>query len=203
MAKVLVYGRGKFEAGSSRLLRIKLKNPLLLTAGDPFVLRQVSPPATLGGGRVLDASPVPGLRKIKIMEWLENLRSATHEEQIALLVARRGAEGLSLQRLMAETGLARQAADRRLQPLVLSQRLLQITDEILLESQALEVASEAISSVLQQYVSGVKRSEIKTRAALRPEILDFALQTSCRRGETTVGRRAGSSGPSRQTSVCP
>jgi len=176
LAKVLIYGRGRFEAGSSRLLRIKLQSPILLTAGDPFVLRQVSPPATIGGGRVLDAKPLPGLRKLQAMDWLEALRSAPAEEQILLRVARRRVEGLSLQSLAAETGLAREAAERLLQRLVFSQTLLQIPGEILLSSQAFDAACEAIRSVLQQHASGVKRSELKTRTSLRPEILDFSLQ---------------------------
>jgi selenocysteine-specific elongation factor len=176
LAKVLIYGRGRFEAGSSRLLRIKLQSPILLTAGDPFVLRQVSPPATIGGGRVLDAKPLPGLRKIQAMEWLETLRSAPAEEQILLRVARRRMEGLSLHSLAAETGLAREAAERLLQRLVFGQTLLQIPGEILLGSQAFDAACEAIRSVLQQHASGVKRSELKTRTSLRPEILDFSLQ---------------------------
>jgi selenocysteine-specific elongation factor len=176
VANVLIYGRGRFEAGSSRLLRIKLYSPILLTAGDPFVLRQVSPPATIGGGRVLDANPLPRLRKIQAMEWLETLRSAPAEEQIILRVARRGTEGLSLRRLMAETGLAREAAEPLLQRLILSHRLLQIPGEILLGNQALDAACGAIRGVLQQHASGVKRSELKTRTSLRPEILDFSLQ---------------------------
>jgi selenocysteine-specific elongation factor len=180
VAKVLIYGRGRFEAGSSRLLRIKLQSPILLTAGDPFVLRQVSPPATIGGGRVLDANPLPRLRKIQAMEWLETLRGAPAEERIFLRVARRGTEGLSLQRLMAETGLAREAAERLLQRLILSQRLLQIPGESLLDSEALDAACEAIRSVLQQHASGVKRSELKTRTSLRPEIVDFSLRRLAR-----------------------
>jgi selenocysteine-specific elongation factor len=180
VAKVLIYGRGRFEAGSSRLLRIKLQSPILLTAGDPFVLRQVSPPATIGGGRLLDANPISRLRKIQAMEWLETLRSAPAEEQILLRVARRGTEGLSLQRLMAETGLTREAAERLLQRLILSQRLHQIPGELLLASQALDAACEAIRSVLQQHASGVKRSELKTRTSLRPAILDFSLQRLAR-----------------------
>ena len=180
LAKVLIYGRGRFEAGSSRLLRIKLRSPILLTAGDPFVLRQVSPPATIGGGRVLDAKPLPGLRKLQAMDWLETLRGAPAEEQILLRVARRRVEGLSLQSLAAETGLAREAAERLLQRLVVSQRLLQIPGEILLDSQALDAACEAIRSVLKQHASGVKRSELKTRTSLRPEILDFSLQRLAR-----------------------
>jgi selenocysteine-specific elongation factor len=180
VAKVLIYGRGRFEAGSSGLLRIKLQSPILLTAGDPFVLRQVSPPATIGGGRLLDANPISRLRKIQAMEWLETLRSAPAEEQILLRVARRGTEGLSLQRLRAETGLTREAAERLLQRLILSQRLHQIPGELLLDSQALDAACEAIRSVLQQHASGVKRSELKTRTSLRPAILDFSLQRLAR-----------------------
>ncbi len=77
---------------------------------------------------------------------------------------------------MAETGLAREAADRLLQPLILSQRLHQIPGEILLGSQAFDAACEAIRTVLQQHANGIKRSELKTRTSLRPEILDFSLQ---------------------------
>jgi selenocysteine-specific elongation factor len=180
VAKALIYGRGRFEAGSSRLLRIKLQSPILLTAGDPFVLRQVSPPSTIGGGRVLDANPLQRLRKIQAMEWLESLRTAPAEGQILLRVTRRRTEGLSRRRLMVETGLAPEAADRLLQPLILSRRLLQIPGEILLGSEAFDAASEAIRSVLQQHENGVKRSELKTRTSLRPEILDFSLQSLAR-----------------------
>jgi selenocysteine-specific elongation factor len=77
---------------------------------------------------------------------------------------------------MAETGLAREAAEPLLQRLILSHRLLQIPGEILLGNQALDAACGAIRGVLQQHASGVKRSELKTRTSLRPEILDFSLQ---------------------------
>jgi len=176
LASVLLYGRSRFEAGASRLLRIKLQRPILLTAGDPFVLRQVSPPATVGGGRVLDAHPVARLRKSQAMAWLESLRSAPDEERLFLRVARRGTKGLSLQHLMAETGLAREAAALRLQPLILSHRLLQIPGELLLAAPALDAACGSIGSVLLQHAAGLKRSELKSRTSLTPEILDFSLQ---------------------------
>jgi len=67
-----------------------------------------------------------------------------------------------------------------LQPLILSRRLLQIPGEILLGSEAFDAASEAIRGVLQQHANGVKRSELKTRTSLRPEILDFLLQSLAR-----------------------
>jgi selenocysteine-specific elongation factor len=180
LGRVLLYGRSRFEAGANRLLRIKLQTPILLTAGDPFVLRQVSPAATIGGGRVLDAHPAARLRKSQAMAWLESLRGAADEERLFLRVARRGAKGLSLQHLMAETGLAREAVVRRLQPLIQSHRLLQIPGELLLAGPALDAASEAIGSVLQQHAGGLKRSEVKSRTSLRPEILDYSLQRLAR-----------------------
>ena len=65
-ASVLLYGRDRFEAGATRLARIKLQIPIVLVAGDPFVLRQVSPPATIGGGRVLDAHPLRKATQITV-----------------------------------------------------------------------------------------------------------------------------------------
>jgi selenocysteine-specific elongation factor len=180
MASVLLYDRARFEPGPARLMRMKLQSPIVLVPGDRFVLRQVSPPATIGGGRVLDAHPLPRLRKPLAMAWLDSLRSASAEEKLLLRVARRSTRGLSIQRLMVETGLSKEAAERFLKPLILSGRLFQIPGGTLVASPALDAASEAISRNLQQHASGLKRSELRTRTSLSPEILDFSLERLAR-----------------------
>jgi len=114
------------------------------------------------------------------------LRTASAEEQLLLRVARRSTRGLSIQRLMVETGLSQQAAERFLQPLILSGRLFQIPGGILVANPALEAACEAISSHLQQYASGLKRSELRTRTSISPEILDFSLERLARAGKLRV-----------------
>ena len=40
-----------------RFWQVRLETPLIAVAGDRIVLRQIAPPDTLGGGRVLDAHP--------------------------------------------------------------------------------------------------------------------------------------------------
>ena len=175
MASVLLYDRSRFEPGPARLMRIKLQTPVVLVPGDRFVLRQVSPAATIGGGRVLDAHPLPRMRKPLAMAWLDALRTASAEEQLLLRVTRRSTCGLSIQRLMVETGLSQEAAERLLQPLLGSGRLFQISGGILVASPALEAAAEAISSHLRQHASGLKRSELRTRTSISPELLDFSL----------------------------
>jgi selenocysteine-specific elongation factor len=175
VADALLYGGGRLEAGSSRLLRIKLHHPILLTAGDPFVLRQVSPPATIGGGRVLDASPLPRLRKAQAMDWLERLRGANLEERILMRVARHGLKGLSLKRLVEETGFTREAIERFAHPLLAGQKIVMIAGEILLEASSLEAACDAIRKGLKRHDDGIKRSELRSKASLSAPIFDFAL----------------------------
>ncbi|MGC2398228.1 MAG: selenocysteine-specific translation elongation factor [Acidobacteriaceae bacterium] len=196
-------GGGKFEAGSRRLLRIKLRNPILLTAGDPFVLRQVSPPATIGGGRVLDATPLPRLRKIQTIEWLEKLRGATPEERVFLRIARRGSQGLSRQRLTGETGLSQEAAQRVLQQLIASHEIVKVSGEILVDRVALETAFEAIRGVLGKHANGLKRSELRNRTSLRPEIFDFSLDHLVGAGRLNLNGELVSSLQTGKASIAP
>src|ERR1700683_2116798 len=105
LAAVSLYGYDSAEPGSHRFMRIRLHKPVVLVPGDRFVLRQCSPPATIGGGRVLDAHPLSNLRKGKCLTWLEALKDSSLEEQLLARVARRGTNGIMVGKLMAETGL--------------------------------------------------------------------------------------------------
>jgi selenocysteine-specific elongation factor len=176
LGKVLLYGGGRFEPGSKRLARVKLQDPIVLTAGDAFVLRQVSPPATIGGGRTLDANPIPRLRKMQAMEWLEAMREASVEERLRLRVVRRGSEGLSLQHLRAETGLTREAAQRIVEPLIVRLEVVPIPAEILIDRRAFDAAGLAVLRALQQHRKGLKRSELQSRASFRSGMLDSLLE---------------------------
>jgi selenocysteine-specific elongation factor len=178
LASVSLYGYDKVEAGTTRLLRIKLQAPIPLVAGDRFVLRQVSPVATIGGGRVLDAHPLPQLRKAQSMAWLESLRSASIEEQLRLRVARRGTHGLAIGSLMTETGLSRKAVERLSIPLMAGHRLLLIASNILLASEAFDAAAKSIIAGLKhdRNLGGIKRSELKSQTALSAEVFDFVLE---------------------------
>ena len=57
------YGLAGLQPGRRAFARIRLEAPAVLTRGDRFILRQYSPPVTIGGGRVLD--PVPARTPIR------------------------------------------------------------------------------------------------------------------------------------------
>jgi selenocysteine-specific elongation factor len=178
LATISLYDYGSAEPGTHRLMRLRLHKPVVLVPGDHFVLRQSSPAATIGGGRVLDAQPVPNLRKGKCLTWLEALNHAGLEEQLRLRVARRGTAGLTMRMLMAETGLTQEALHRLTEPLVSSNRLLRLPEDMLLTDEALVSATEAVISRLkaESRSAGLSRSELKDQTGLSKEIFDFLLE---------------------------
>jgi len=174
IASVSLYGYHAAEPGSSRLMRLNLQKPVVLVPGDRFVLRQCSPAATIGGGRVLDAQPLVDLRKAKCLTWLETLKDASIEEQLLLRIARRGTSGLTTSGLMSETGLTQEAIVRLTEPLVSGGRLVRISDNTLLAGEAAANAIDNIVSRLKP--AGLKRSELKRQTALNDEAFDFLLE---------------------------
>ena len=192
LATVSLYGDTETEMGAQQLMRLRLHKPVVLVPGDRFVLRQCSPAATIGGGRVLDVHPLPYLRKAKCLAWLEAIRHSSLEQQILQRVARRGTAGLSLQALTAETGLTGEALLRIANPLTRDGQLVLVAGEKWLTGEAVEIGAEKILGRVkaQSNASGVKRSELKSQVAFGAEIFDFLLDRLVReqrlklRGET-------------------
>lgn len=179
LATVSLYGHEAAEPGTSRLMRLRLQQPIVLMPGDHFVLRQCSPASTIGGGRVLDAHPLPNLRKAKCLAWLERLKDASPEEQILLRVARHGIAGFTVRELMAETGLTRQALERCAESFVSGKQLLRIPGDMLLFNESAEIAIKDISSRLKRDAKsdGLKRSELKNQTELNAAIFNFLIET--------------------------
>jgi selenocysteine-specific elongation factor len=182
LATVSLYGREEAEPGTRRLMRLRLQHPIVLMPGDHFVLRQSSPAGTIGGGRVLDAHPMPNLRKAKCLTWLERFKDASPEEQLLLRVTRSGIAGLTVHELMAETGLIREALERYAEPFVSRKRLLRIPGNILLSNESAEIAMGDIFSRLKMDAKsdGLKRSELKNQTGLNAAIFDFLIETLTR-----------------------
>jgi selenocysteine-specific elongation factor len=180
-ARVLLYHPG--ENSSAPLARLRLSKPLLLTPGDRFVLRQPSPAITVGGGRVLDAHPLPRLRKAAANAWLEQLREAVPEQQILLRVQRRGLHGISIKTLSRETGLHTSAIRSITVPLIASKQLIGATVEHaaldhtdvdhFLWPGALDEAVELLSKELER-TEALSRAELRSRTKLEDWVFALA-----------------------------
>jgi len=94
----LVASGGAVQPGERRAVRIVLQEPVLARAGDRFVVRLASPPATIGGGVVVD--PLPPRRRASV--WT---RLAGHEETLGRILQEASGEGVDRSLVAARSGI--------------------------------------------------------------------------------------------------
>jgi selenocysteine-specific elongation factor len=188
VATVSLYTYNPVEPGERRLLRLKLFQPVVLVPGDRFVLRQASPAATIGGGRVLDVHPLPNLRKAKCLAWLQKLQSASVEQQLLLRIDRRDHAGIEYSELTGEMGLQREPLQRLTRPMVQRGTLMEISGELLITREQIDSTVEIVNSCLRTDTSqmGIKRSELKSQLGLRAEVFDFVIHQQAANGKLSV-----------------
>ncbi|MBN1640283.1 MAG: selenocysteine-specific translation elongation factor [Anaerolineae bacterium] len=81
-ARVRLLGADTLPPGESGWAQIRFSQPVALVRGDRFILRQLSPSVTIGGGVVIDPAPRRRHRRFRteVIERLETLAHGTPEE---------------------------------------------------------------------------------------------------------------------------
>ncbi|WP_449244546.1 selenocysteine-specific translation elongation factor [Desulfobacca acetoxidans] len=101
LATVILLSQEELAPGESGLVQFRLSKPLALKPFDRFVIREVSPVITVGGGHVIHINP-PVHRRLQkdIIKKLELLESCPEAERIASHLEESAAAGLSRQELV-------------------------------------------------------------------------------------------------------
>jgi len=96
-------GDGVAPSGTA-MAQLSLVDEALLLPGDRFILRQLSPSATIAGGVVIDAHPQRHRRKDPtVSPFLKTLERGNHED-IVMALAERSPCGLLLSEIISRTG---------------------------------------------------------------------------------------------------
>jgi selenocysteine-specific elongation factor len=105
LARVRLLGQETLPPGESGWVQLRLQEPISLVKGDHFIVRIPSPPATVGGGIVVD--PHPGRRhrrfRPEVLERLETLAQGSPAEIMLQALERSGP--LSTRDLISASGL--------------------------------------------------------------------------------------------------
>jgi len=82
MARMRLLGQAKLPPGESGWAQLQLKDPTSLVKGDRFIVRRPSPPATVGGGIILDPHPGRKHRRFRpdVITRLETLAQGSPAE---------------------------------------------------------------------------------------------------------------------------
>jgi len=181
VAEVILNGQKQIGPAQTSLAQLRLSDPVLLLPGDRFIVRQFSPVVTIGGGVVLDASPLA--RKVVVEDrilFLEKMDKGSPEEALAARIARRGKSGLSVAAAVAETGWPKERVSSIAAALLAQQKIVR-ANEVLLSEEAFRGAlDEALIAVkaFHQYnplVEGISREALRERLDLSVEVFSTIL----------------------------
>ncbi|MFZ0299150.1 MAG: selenocysteine-specific translation elongation factor [Candidatus Sulfotelmatobacter sp.] len=172
---VALLGAKELAPGEQELARLKLPEPALLLPGDRFIIRQFSPVVTIGGGVVLDAAPIP--RRARPVDFLETLAGGGVEAILEARIARRHQEGISMSRLMAETGWTKAVIEAQLAPAMRSGQVLAAGGRFLhfpsLEALKARIVSAALEfHTKNPLVAGISKEELRALVGTTPEVFE-------------------------------
>jgi selenocysteine-specific elongation factor len=175
VAEVLLHGTKEIVPGEQAFARLKLPKAALLLPGDRFILRQFSPVFTIGGGVVLDAALVP--RAPGHAEFLNILAGGDAEAIVAARIARRHLNGISLARLIGETGWTEALLQIHLAQLQ-HKKLVSRAGEVLLNTSVRDELKLRIVSTVNGFhkqnplAGGIGKEELRTQMEASAEVFD-------------------------------
>ena len=104
LGRVALAESAELAPGRSGFARMRLEGPAVLTRGDRFILRQYSPPITIGGGWVLDPAPArTPIRSEPAARRFARLAGDASSAALVLIEERR-ASGIAIDELARRLG---------------------------------------------------------------------------------------------------
>lgn len=167
-ARVALAGGQQIEAGSSAFARVHLESPAALVRKDRFILRTYSPPATIGGGAVLDPSPPRrGVRTTAAARRFEQL-AAEDADAVTAMVEEAALQGVPGTQLHGRAGVAWHLRDRVTESLVQSGRVTIVGGSLLPAARLSEASSRVLALVEDHHArhpleEGIPREELRAR----------------------------------------
>ena len=186
MAEVALFERTELSAGEDCYAQFRLRQPVLILPGDPFIIRQSSPLITIGGGVALD--PIPRRPRAREASRTEFLRAVERNDQAEILsqLTQRSLFGLLQSEISARTGWTDAEIKATISNIVGAKRLRLIPAEpaILFTTASFEELLKKISERVERFHKenplqpGVPREELRAGLArrLRSEIFRTALE---------------------------
>jgi selenocysteine-specific elongation factor len=180
------------ESQTARQARLRLERPAVLTRGDRFVLRQYSPPITIGGGVVLDPSPVRS--PIRTAAGAARFRRLAHsiEEAAMVFVEERRAAGLSKTALATRAGLSTTAAATLAQTLAAAGKVIIVGDDLFDAALVRALEQQLLDRVTEHHranplAEGLPREEARARifALASAALFDHVVQRLIDGGKLT------------------
>ncbi len=195
MAKTRLLDSEAIAPGETGWVQLRLAKPIAVVKGDRFIIRQPSPPLTIGGGGIVDPHPRRHRRfRPEVIAWLETLAHGKPEEIILQALERRGP--LRVEELIKDSELPKEAVEAALDELIASSRALILGGEYVISAAGWADLLERIEALLRQYHrqnplrAGMPRGELKSRLRLSPRLFNEVVAKAAAEGRIVEAETA-------------
>ena len=189
MATLTLHGEKQVAPGETAFAQLRLAHPTLLVPGDRFILRQLSPVMTIGGGVVVENTPSRKIgNRSEYISFLRQVRTPG-KEALRARVAAAGRAGLTMSDGIARTGWTRQQLASTLAGIP------EITavGEYLILTLGLDGIEQQLSSTLDAFhnqnplVAGMSKEELRGRfPGVAPAVFSRVLERAARGGKVEL-----------------
>jgi len=148
-------------------------------SGDRYIIRRFSPLETLGGGEILDPSPVRRKRKDGIQD-LSVLHAGKLDEKLALKIEKAGLTGISAHTIHGWINADLSAIQNAINGLKQS-GLIIIHEELLIHKHAFDLLNSKVLNLLKAFHNehplkpGMPKEEVRTLLYSDPRLFNFLL----------------------------
>jgi selenocysteine-specific elongation factor len=184
---ILLSGNATLSPGETVFAQVRMDGPVLVLPGDRFILRQLSPVVTIGGGVVLDTRPARHRRNDDgVKALLETLERGNKEDSL-LALTETSARGLTFNEILSRTGWTTAEIDAAAETLAKSKRVRIVGDAassnfIVISVRAFADCVAAVRKTIEDFhaanplLPGIPKQELRGRLKnSRGEIFQAAL----------------------------
>lgn len=191
LAKVVLLDRESLSAGESGYAQLRLAEPIGTKNGDRFVIRFYSPLETIGGGVILDDSPVRHKRgDQKAVEALKIKESGSGAEQVVQVLREFALQLPTLEKLGAKLGMDVSELEGEMQQLLAQGRVCEALPGRFVAAAALDTLGASAKTLLGDYHAknplhaGIKAAELRQKLfrAMDQTAADALLRALCEEG---------------------
>jgi selenocysteine-specific elongation factor len=182
IATITLYEAEELQAGRTAWAQLRTVSPVACAPGDRFIVRQLSPVTTIGGGVVVDVNPIRRVKPEARVEMLEKLSAGDDLCRLRLLLARREQRGLHMEEAVHETGWTAEQLKTTLGKGVQAGDIISFKD-VLIGAQTLKRIAEELFTAVEAFHAanplavGISKQELWEKSRLDRELFVGALDT--------------------------
>ncbi len=185
--RITLLDRDRLAPGEEAWAQIRLRAPVAVAKNDLFVIRQLSPAVTLGGGQIVDAMPARRHRRRQpaVVAALERLARGTPEEIVLQTVQLK--EPAEPAAVVQASGLDAASAQAALARLVERGEVVPLGSALVSASGWRRIEERFVEHLAHYHRQfalrpGIPKEELKSRVNLSPRLFGEALARLCAEG---------------------